>query len=180
MNKISQGKVQERFNGVSHQIIPFHCSSSNISQHTDAETGVQIQLSFIITDLRICKNTFKMLVFSLNFTCNKLKLFLKLSVLISIINRCNYIHKSFPGSLIIFKSVLTPWIAAHQLLEFTQTYVHRVSDAIQPLILCRPLLLPPIPPSIRVFSNESTLRMRWPKYLAMHIFSNEWLCPLFI
>ena len=33
------------------------------------------------------------------------------------------------------------------------------------LIICRPLLLlPPIPPSIRVFSNESTLRMRWPKY----------------
>ena len=32
------------------------------------------------------------------------------------------------------------------------------------LILCRPLLLPPIPPGIRVFSNESTLRMRWPKY----------------
>ena len=32
------------------------------------------------------------------------------------------------------------------------------------LILCRPLLLPPIPPSIRVFSNESTLRMRWPKF----------------
>ena len=33
------------------------------------------------------------------------------------------------------------------------------------LILCRPLLLlPPIPPSFRVFSNESTLRMRWPKY----------------
>ena len=33
------------------------------------------------------------------------------------------------------------------------------------LILCRPLhLLPPIPPSVRVFSNESTLRMRWPKY----------------
>ena len=32
------------------------------------------------------------------------------------------------------------------------------------LILCHPLLLPPIPPSIRVFSNESTLCMRWPKY----------------
>ena len=32
------------------------------------------------------------------------------------------------------------------------------------LILCHPLLLPSIPPSIRVFSNESTLRMRWPKY----------------
>ena len=32
------------------------------------------------------------------------------------------------------------------------------------LILCHPLLLPPIPPSIRVFSSESTLHMRWPKY----------------
>ena len=32
------------------------------------------------------------------------------------------------------------------------------------LILCRPLLLPPVPPSIRVFSNESTFHMRWPKY----------------
>ena len=53
----------------------------------------------------------------------------------------------------------------HQLPEFTQTHVHRVSDAIQPsLPLTSLLLLPPIPPSIRVFSNESTLRMRWPKY----------------
>ena len=53
----------------------------------------------------------------------------------------------------------------HQLLEFTQTHVHRVSDAIRHLIACRPLLLlPPIPPSIRVFSNESTLHRRWPKY----------------
>ena len=53
----------------------------------------------------------------------------------------------------------------HQLLEFTQTHVHRVSDAIQPSHpLSSPLLLPPIPPSIRVFSKESTLRIRWPKY----------------
>ena len=50
----------------------------------------------------------------------------------------------------------------HQLPEFTQTHVHRVGDAISHLILCRPLLLlPPIPPSIRVFSNESNLRIRW-------------------
>ena len=50
----------------------------------------------------------------------------------------------------------------HQVPEFTQTQVHRVSDAIQP---SHPLLLLPlIPPSIRVFSNESTLCMRWPKY----------------
>ena len=53
----------------------------------------------------------------------------------------------------------------HQLLEFTQTHVHRVSDVINHLILCCPfLLLPPIPPSIRVFSSESALHMRWPKY----------------
>ena len=52
----------------------------------------------------------------------------------------------------------------HQLPEFTQTHVHRVSDAIQPSHLHSPLLLlPPIPPSIRVFSNVSTLRMRSPK-----------------
>ena len=52
----------------------------------------------------------------------------------------------------------------HHLPEFTQTDIHQVSDAIQPS-LCRPLLLlSPIPPRIRVFSNESTLHMRWPKY----------------
>ena len=48
----------------------------------------------------------------------------------------------------------------HQLPEFTQTHVHRVSDAIQPSHpLSSPSPLPPIPPSIRVFSNESALRM---------------------
>ena len=53
----------------------------------------------------------------------------------------------------------------HQLPEFTQTHVHRVSEAIQPSHpLSSPFLLLPIPPSIRVFSNESTLCMRWPKY----------------
>ena len=53
----------------------------------------------------------------------------------------------------------------HQFPEFTQTHVHRVTDAIQPSHpLSHLLLLLPIPPSIRVFSNESTLRIRWPKY----------------
>ena len=54
----------------------------------------------------------------------------------------------------------------HQLPELAQTHEHRVCDAIQPCILCHPLLLlPSIFPSIRVFSNESDLRIRWPKYL---------------
>ena len=67
---------------------------------------------------------------------------------------CDPMNRSMPGFPVY-----------HQLPEFTQTHVHRVGDAIQHLILCRPLLLlPPIPPSIRVFSNESTLHMRWPKY----------------
>ena len=53
----------------------------------------------------------------------------------------------------------------HQLPESTETHVHRVGDTISHSVLCRPLLLLIlIPPSIRVFSNESTLLMRWPKY----------------
>ena len=46
-----------------------------------------------------------------------------------------------------------------------QTHVHQVDDAINHLILCHPLLLlPSIFPSIKVFSNESALHIRWPKY----------------
>ena len=53
----------------------------------------------------------------------------------------------------------------HKLPEFTQTHAHESVMPSSHLILCRPLLLLPlIPPSNRVFSNESTLRMRWPKY----------------
>ena len=53
----------------------------------------------------------------------------------------------------------------HYLLEFIQTHVHLVNDAIHPLILCHPLLLlPSIFSSIRVFSNELALRIRWPRY----------------
>ena len=53
----------------------------------------------------------------------------------------------------------------HQLPEFTQTHVLKSVMPSSHLILCHTLLLLPlIPPIIRVFSNESTLRMRWPKY----------------
>ena len=63
---------------------------------------------------------------------------------------CDPMNRSMPGLPV-----------HHQLLEFTQTHVHQVGH----LILCRPLLLlPTIPPNIRVFNNESTLCMRWPNY----------------
>ena len=66
----------------------------------------------------------------------------------------------------------TPWIAAHQAslsITSSQSLLKLMPiELVMPsshLILCCPLLLlPPTPPSIRVFSNESTLRMRWPKY----------------
>ena len=67
---------------------------------------------------------------------------------------CNPMNCSMPGLPV-----------HHDLPEFTQTYVHWGGDAIQPP---HPLSSPsppaPIPPSVRIFSNESTLCMRWPKY----------------
>ena len=83
------------------------------------------------------------------------------------------------GSVQSFSHVwlfVSPWTAACQASlsitnsqELAQTHVHQVSDTIQLccplLILCCPLLLlPSIFPSIRIFSNESVLHSRWPKY----------------
>ena len=76
-------------------------------------------------------------------------------------------------SLSCVRLFVTPWTAACQAsLPITSSQsllkIMSIESVIQPsnhLILCRPLLLlPPIPPSIRVFSNESTHFMRWPKY----------------
>ena len=72
----------------------------------------------------------------------------------------------------VVSNSVTPWIAAHQAcLSITNTWSSLKLMSIESvmrsshLILCRPLLLlPPIPPSIRGFSSESTLCMRWPKY----------------
>ena len=66
---------------------------------------------------------------------------------------CDPVNRSTPGLPV-----------QHQLPEFKLTTIESVMPSSH-LILCHPLLLlPPIPPSIRVFSNESTLRMRWQKY----------------
>ena len=75
-------------------------------------------------------------------------------------------------SLSCVRLFATPWTAARQAslsITSSQSSVKLMSiESVVPsshLILCHPLfLLPPIPPSIRVFSNESTLRMRWQKY----------------
>ena len=92
-----------------------------------------------------------------------------------------FIKTLFSSSSVQFSSVQslsrvrlfsTPWIAARQAsLSITNSWSSlRLTsiESVMPsshLILWRPLLLlSPIPPSIRVFSNESTLRMRWPKY----------------
>ena len=91
---------------------------------------------------------------------------------------CLYFISFFPvqfssvQSLSHVRLFVTPWIAAYQAsLSITnfQSLLRLTSiESVMPsshLILCHPLLLlPPIPPSIRVFSNESTLCMRWPKF----------------
>ena len=85
----------------------------------------------------------------------------------------------YPGLSVQFSSFqslshvrlfVTPWTAARQAslpITNSQSLPKLMSiESVMPsshLILC-PLLLPPVPPSIRVFSNESALHMRWPKY----------------
>ena len=88
-----------------------------------------------------------------------------------------FIPRSYQLTFVIVQSLscvlfVTPWTAAHQAsVSFTISWslLKLMSvESVMPsshLILCHPLLLlPSIPPSIRVFSNESALRIRWPKY----------------
>ena len=92
-----------------------------------------------------------------------------------------YLRAYFKTPFCVFSSVqslshvqlfATPWTAACQaslsITNSRSSLRHMSIESVMPsshLILCRLLLLlPPIPPSVRVFSNESTLRMRWPKY----------------
>ena len=93
------------------------------------------------------------------------------------------LHLFFVQSLCCVHLFVTPWTAAHQAsLSFTisLSLLKLMSiESMMPsnhLILCRPLLLlPSIFPSIRVFSNKSALRIRWPKYWSFSISpSNEY------
>ena len=78
--------------------------------------------------------------------------FIFTSVAQSCLTLCNPMDPSMPG-----------FPVHHQLPEFAQTHVHRVGDAIQLSSSCPFLLLPSIFPSIRVFSNELDLHIRWSK-----------------
>ena len=80
-------------------------------------------------------------------------------------------HRSSVQSLSGVQLFATPWIAAQQAslsITNSQSLLKLMSiESVMPsnhLILCYPLLLPSVFPSIRVFSNESVLLMRWPKY----------------
>ena len=76
------------------------------------------------------------------------------SVAILCLILCDSVECSTPGFPVL-----------HYLLEFVPGHIHWVSDAINHLTLCRPfLLLPSVFLSIRVFSNELALHVRWPKY----------------
>ena len=83
---------------------------------------------------------------------------------------CQFSSVQFSRS--VMSDSATPWITARQASLSITNYLSSLKlmsvESVMPsshLILCRPLLLlSPIPPSIRVFSNESTLRMKWPKY----------------
>ena len=95
------------------------------------------------------------------------------------INKWNNISilSSSVQSLSCVRLFATPWTAAHQaslFITISQSSFKLISNesvmSSNHLILCRPLLfLPPIPPSIRVFSNESVLHIRWPKYWSFSI-----------
>ena len=85
---------------------------------------------------------------------------------------CKVLQFSSVESLSRVRLFATPWIAALQAslsITNSRSLLKLMSvELVMPsnhLIVCRPLLLPPpIPPNIRVFSNESTLCVRWPKY----------------
>ena len=86
-------------------------------------------------------------------------------------NQFSSVTQSCPTLCDPMDSSMPAFSVHHQLLELAQTHVHWVGES-NHLILCCPLFLPPsIFPSIRVFSNESVLCIRWPKYWSFRLAS---------
>ena len=120
-----------------------YLSSSMFSASLSSPSGISIMLVCLMLSLRSFKSSHFFLFF-----------FLFSSVAQLCPTLCDPMNHSTPGLPV-----------HHQLPEFTQTHVHWIGDAIQPSHpLSSPSPLPTIPPGIRVFSNESTLCMRWAKY----------------
>ena len=115
---------------------------------------VQLSRSYMTTGKTIALTiqTFVDKIMSLLF--NMLSQFSSVrSVIQSCLNLCDPMDCSMPGLPVL-----------HHLLELAQTHVHWVNDAVQPSHPLLPLFLPSVFPSIRVFSNELALPIRWPKY----------------
>ena len=145
--------------------MPEQCRMS--STYGSFKTIFCIYLNGIKTHILISHRRLKYLAFRF-FSCSKLLNFL-------IAPNCSTIqYASFSSvqSLSHVRLFATPWTAGRQTsLSVTNSQSPPKSMSIESvmpsnhLILCRPLLLlPPIPPSIRVFSNELALRIKWPKY----------------
>ena len=107
-----------------------------------------------------------------------------LSTFLFLMSLCIYSIK-YHFSSVMSHSFVIPWIAAHQaslsITNFQSSLKLMSIRSVMPsnhLIVCHPLLLPSIFPSIRVFSNESVLHIRWPKYWSFSFSispSNEYL-----
>ena len=136
------------------------------------ETGLNNSSPAAFRTVGFCCNS------SLNWNCKKIYILYSSN---SLIPNWYLLWKKLFKKILQFISVqllshvwlfVTPWAAAHQasLSNINSGNLPKLMsiESVMPsshLILCHPLLLlPPIPPSIRVFSNESTLCMRWPKY----------------
>ena len=89
------------------------------------------------------------------------------------LKKCSSLVLSFVQLFVTPMDCSTPGFPVlDHLLELAQIRVHWTGDAIQPSHVCRPLLLPSVLPSIRVFSSESALCIRWPKFWSFNFSIN--------
>ena len=161
---------------------PYHLSRSSLCtspNHPVFCIEHRLGIHFLHDSIHVSMSFSQIIPCSPSPTVSKSPIYTSVSLLLSHIQGYHYHLSKF--HIYVFSSVqslshvrlfATPWIAARQAsLSITNsrsslrlTSIKSVMPSSH-IILCRPLLLlPPIPPSIRVFSNESTLHMRWPKY----------------